>query len=89
MQNVGGEEGQTECTIGDPKIENGQFIGLLNVFTVALFSKIIPFQGCHEGNFHTTSYNWIAFALAQKPNRIGLLFAYNYIRTVILAQFLQ
>lgn len=40
MQNVGGEEGQTECTIGDPKIEDGQFIGLLNVFTVALFSKI-------------------------------------------------
>lgn len=43
----GGEEGQIECMIQDSKIENGQCIGLLNVFTVALFSKIIPFEGYH------------------------------------------
>ena len=47
----GGEEGQTECTIRDSKIENGQCIGLLNVFTVAVFSKISNFRAVTKAMF--------------------------------------
>lgn len=47
----GVEEGQTECTIRDSKIENGQCIGLLNVFTVALFSKISHFRAVTKAMF--------------------------------------
>ena len=51
MQNGGGEEGQIECMIQDSKIENGQCIGLLNVFTVALFSKISHLRAITKAMF--------------------------------------